>query len=113
LDRLIKISLIVIVVLLLSLIGYETYQTHLINQQSAIPAENQKILLERTKLFETISNLDKKSLAILENRTEIINSIVENSLINRDLLSRLANKIESLDKKVDDIVKSNQMVTPK
>lgn len=112
-DRLIKISLIVTVVLLLSLIGYETYQTHLINQQSAIPAENQKILLERTKLFEIISNIDKKSLAILENRTETISSIVENSLINRDLLSRLANKIESLDKKVDDIVKSNQMVTPK
>ena len=112
-DKLIKISLIVIVVLLLFLIGYETYQTHLINQQSSIPAENQKILLERTKLFETISNIDKKSLAILENRTEIISSIVENSLINRDLLSRLANKIESLDKKVDDIIKSNQMVTPK
>jgi archaellum biogenesis protein FlaJ (TadC family) len=85
----------------------------LINQQSSIPAENQKILLERTKLFENISNLDKKSLAILENRTEIISNIVENSLLNRDLLSRLANKIESLDKKVDDIVKSNQMVTPK
>ena len=75
--------------------------------------ENQRILLERTKLFESITNLEKRSLDILENRTVIIDSIIENSLINRDLLSKVTKKIESIEQKLDDIAKSNIQVSPK
>ena len=102
------------------LIGYEVYQTHAINQLSTTPGENQKILLEnqkilleRTKLFESITNLEKRSLEILENRTDIISSIVENSLINRDLLSRITKKIELIEQKLDEVVKPNNQVIPK
>ena len=119
-ERFIKISVVLIVTFLVILIGYEVYQTHTINQLSTTPSENQKILLEnqrilleRNTLFEKIAKLEERSLDILENRTDIINSIVENSLINRSLLTNLVKDIKSIEQRLDDIVKPTIQVTPK
>lgn len=105
---------------MVTLIGYEVYQTHAINQLSTTPIENRKILLEnqtilleRTKLFESITNLEKRSLEILENRTVIIDSIIENSLINRSLVTSLTKDIKSIEQKLDEITKTHNQVNPK